>query len=241
MNEEHRFIASSCEGAMFCFSEGGVVTESLPVITYVTDPDLSLDEQRRVISRFVDCAALCPVRVAFRLPEVVDAEVVQLVDWFGAEYGPAERTGLLLPAWIHNRPSLIARYPDAGHWYPAAAIPPRGDYRQVRSIHSRKELDNAIQHGASDVVFGHVFTTQSHPGQEPRGLDALGGICSAARNISDRIALTAIGGITPENAHQVAELGVRSIAVMRSISRAMNIAETIRSFRNCWMDTEPGK
>ena len=79
-----------------------------------------------------------------------------------------------------------------------------------RSVHSVAEVEQASEDGAVDyLMFGTVFASESKPGLEPAGLTIL---AEAAR--ASRVALLAVGGITLENAAQVARAGADGFAAI---------------------------
>ncbi|MCL1853634.1 MAG: thiamine phosphate synthase [Peptococcaceae bacterium] len=83
------------------------------------------------------------------------------------------------------------------------------------SVHSVAEAVMAEACGASYVVAGHVFATDSKKWLEPRGVAFLADVCGAVR-----IPVYAIGGITPRNARDVMGCGAADVCVMSSLMRA---------------------
>jgi thiazole tautomerase (transcriptional regulator TenI) len=75
-----------------------------------------------------------------------------------------------------------------------------------------KEVQDAESGGATFALFGHIFSTSSKPGMEPRG-------CEVLKEISNQttIPLIAIGGIVPENVSTVLKHGASGVAVMSGI------------------------
>jgi len=86
------------------------------------------------------------------------------------------------------------------------AIAPAGFLMGV-SCHNAEELAQAEKEGADFVVFGPVFTTSSHPGAQPCGLDAL---ADAARLV--RLPIYALGGVTEQNAALCISAGAEGVA-----------------------------
>ena len=78
----------------------------------------------------------------------------------------------------------------------------------ARAVHNREEARKARDDGADFAVFGHVFETQSKPGQAGRGLDALRDVCSAAGPLP----IFALGGITPERIAEALGAGAYGVA-----------------------------
>lgn len=96
--------------------------------------------------------------------------------------------------------------------------------RVASSIHSYEEGQKALEDGADYVLYGHVFSTQSKRGMEPKGLEELRRITQLP------IPVIAIGGITPENTHQVLQAGAQGIAVMSGVLDAYNPLSAVRAY-----------
>ena len=77
------------------------------------------------------------------------------------------------------------------------------------SVHSPEAAKAAENLGADYVLAGTVFETDSHPGQQPGGLDHLRAICQATT-----LPVIAIGGITPENAKSCIQAGAYGVAAL---------------------------
>ncbi|MCW3790620.1 thiamine phosphate synthase [Paenibacillus sp. LS1] len=80
------------------------------------------------------------------------------------------------------------------------------------SVHSIDEAKIAEEQGADYLFFGHVYSTNSKPDLEPRGLYALDEVC---RGVS--IPVMAIGGIKPGNIHAIRSAGAQGVAVISNI------------------------
>lgn len=96
-----------------------------------------------------------------------------------------------------------------------------------RSVHSVAEGRVAWLDGASYLLYGHVFATNSKPGLAPRGLNELAVLVCAVR-----IPVLAIGGISSANARQVLETGCAGVAVMRAILNAPRPAHATTNLRH---------
>lgn len=102
--------------------------------------------------------------------------------------------------------------------------PPFGKFQRVGlSVHSFDEAVEADSIGADYVTFGHVFTTQSHPGEPPRGLEALADIVERLT-----IPVLAIGGITAANVGEVLATGCAGVVVMSAIADQADPAAATR-------------
>lgn len=80
------------------------------------------------------------------------------------------------------------------------------------SVHSIEEAKIAEERGADYLFFGHVYSTNSKPDLEPRGLCALDEVC---RGVS--IPVMAIGGIDPGNIHAIRSAGAQGVAVISNV------------------------
>jgi len=91
--------------------------------------------------------------------------------------------------------------------------PPFGRFARVGiSVHSLEEAIEAEALGADYVTFGHVFSSQSHPDEPGRGLDALAGIVERLA-----IPVLAIGGVDHANIGEVVATGCAGAVVISAI------------------------
>ena len=93
------------------------------------------------------------------------------------------------------------------------------------SIHTLRELEQAITDGASYVGIGPIFHTTSKQDVIQSSLTFL----QKARNAFPHIPVVAIGGITTENARLVRQAGADGIAVIREIVDSKNIVATVQN------------
>ena len=77
------------------------------------------------------------------------------------------------------------------------------------SVHSKEEAIQAQQLGATYLIAGHIYQTQSKPGIPPKGLDYLEEIVQAVE-----IPVYAIGGVTKERLPEVLTRGAKGAAMM---------------------------
>ncbi|GAB4074100.1 thiazole tautomerase TenI [Barrientosiimonas marina] len=94
------------------------------------------------------------------------------------------------------------------------------------SVHSVQEAVKAEANGADYVLYGHVFASGSKPGMEPRGLENLR---HAVRSAS--VPVIAIGGIAPENVHDVLDTGASGVAVLSGILLADNPVDAVQRYK----------
>jgi len=79
-----------------------------------------------------------------------------------------------------------------------------------RSVHSVDAAVRAEAEGADYVVFGSVFASASHPGQEVAGLAALERVAAAVR-----IPVLAIGGVGADRVAACLAAGAAGFAAIR--------------------------
>jgi len=77
------------------------------------------------------------------------------------------------------------------------------------SVHSVEEAQKAEEFGATFVIAGHIFDTQSKPGVPARGLDFLREVCGSVT-----VPVFAIGGITGDNAQSCVDAGAAGVCRM---------------------------
>lgn len=93
-----------------------------------------------------------------------------------------------------------------------------------RSVHSTDAARESA--GASYLVAGHVFETDSKAGRSPLGLDSFAEIVDASP-----VPVLAIGGITPERVPLVLERGAAGIAVLSPFTSKQTIRDRIAEYR----------
>ena len=104
-----------------------------------------------------------------------------------------------------------------------------------RSVHSLEGAVEAEAQGASFLVLGAIFTSDSKPGVEPAGIGLLE---EAARRVS--IPVLGIGGIDQSNAGQVIKAGGYGVAVIRSILASSNPAQATREIKQSMSAAKSG-
>lgn len=77
------------------------------------------------------------------------------------------------------------------------------------SIHSIDEAKEAEKLGASYLVAGHIFSTNSKKGVPPRGLAFLNKICKSVK-----IPVFAIGGISEDKMKPISTTGAKGVCIM---------------------------
>src|SRR5690625_7890514 len=80
------------------------------------------------------------------------------------------------------------------------------------SVHSVTEAIDQEKAGADYLLYGHVFTTDSKKGSDPRGVESLRAVIE---HVSIRV--VAIGGITRETVSSVIQAGANGVAALTGI------------------------
>jgi len=94
------------------------------------------------------------------------------------------------------------------------------------STHNLEQAIKAGAAGADYIGFGPVFGTKTKAdAEEAKGLEALREITNSVK-----IPVAAIGGITLENAKEVAKAGADAVAVISAIAKADDIKATTKRF-----------
>ncbi|WP_078381602.1 thiazole tautomerase TenI [Sutcliffiella halmapala] len=96
-----------------------------------------------------------------------------------------------------------------------------------KSVHSFEEVKQAEHEGADYVLYGHVYSTSSKEGLQPKGLSELVG-----KIASLSIPVIAIGGITPEKVFELKSCGVSGVAIMSGIMDAENVVEATKAYKS---------
>ena len=77
------------------------------------------------------------------------------------------------------------------------------------SVHSLTEADLAVD--ADFLIVGSVYQTSTHPGQAGSGIELVRELAAQGRPV------IAIGGITPERAHEVCDAGAWGVAAISAV------------------------
>ncbi|WP_143786595.1 thiamine phosphate synthase [Paenibacillus amylolyticus] len=101
------------------------------------------------------------------------------------------------------------------------------------SVHSIDEAKIAEERGADYLFFGHVYSTNSKPDLEPRGLYALAEVCSGVS-----IPVMAIGGIEPGNIHAIRSTGAQGVAVISNVWASVSPGQAAALLRQAIVATE---
>jgi thiamine-phosphate pyrophosphorylase len=114
------------------------------------------------------------------------------------------------------------------------------------SVHNQEEAALAIEHGASWLIAGHIYVTQSKEGLEGRGLDFLAQLCTLSSELSKREHLSSpppgcvrvygIGGINESNIKAIARTGAAGACLMSSLMLSPAPSALIRKLRASFMD-----
>jgi thiamine-phosphate diphosphorylase len=94
-----------------------------------------------------------------------------------------------------------------------------------RSVHSVAEAVEAGSEGADFVILGTIFESGSHPGRPGAGIALVRETAEQAA-----VAVTAIGGITPDRVAAVAAAGVHGVAVLAGVWHAADPAAAVAEY-----------
>ena len=94
------------------------------------------------------------------------------------------------------------------------------------SVHSVAEATEAVTLGATYLIAGHVFSTDSKKGVPPRGLSFLKQVCDAVP-----IPVFAIGGITSNDVNAIKSAGAKGVCIMSEAMTCENPAELAYMFQ----------
>jgi thiamine-phosphate diphosphorylase len=97
-----------------------------------------------------------------------------------------------------------------------------------RSVHTLAEARAADAEGGCDyLIFGTVFASRSKPADHPiAGVDALAAVCRGVR-----LPVLAIGGVTPQNAEEVARAGAAGVAAITLFENPASIRDVAEALR----------
>ena len=94
------------------------------------------------------------------------------------------------------------------------------------SVHSVEEATEAVTLGATYLIAGHIFSTDSKKGVPPRGLSFLKQVCDAVP-----IPVFAIGGITRNDVNDIKATGAKGVCIMSEAMTCENPAELAHMFQ----------
>ena len=97
------------------------------------------------------------------------------------------------------------------------------------SVHSVAEAVEAEALGASYVVAGHIYPTDSKKDTSPRGVSFLQQVCQAVS-----IPVFAIGGIDGNNVKEIMESGAQGCCSMSAAMICKNPGMWVKSFHACF-------
>ena len=101
-----------------------------------------------------------------------------------------------------------------------------------RSVHSVEGASEAQASGADFLLVGTMFSTRSHPGEEPSGP----GLLERIRAAGVGAPLLAIGGITADNVSQVMQAGADGAAVITAILASPNPERAASEIKSAMRD-----
>ena len=90
------------------------------------------------------------------------------------------------------------------------------------SVHSQDDAQVATDGGARWLVAGHVFETESHPGEKGRGPAFVADLATAFS-----LPIIAIGGVRPEHVAALRAAGAYGVAVIRGVWHASDAGAAV--------------
>lgn len=97
------------------------------------------------------------------------------------------------------------------------------------SCHSVEEAMEAQRLGCTYIMAGHVFATACKKNLEPRGVEFLKDICDAVD-----IPIYGIGGIGPENIHELKGSGIDGVCIMSGWMECQEPEEYMNELKKGW-------
>jgi thiamine-phosphate pyrophosphorylase len=95
------------------------------------------------------------------------------------------------------------------------------------SVHSTEEADLAIARGASWLIGGHIYATQSKDGLEGRGPEFLAELCKLSS-----VPVYGIGGINEHNITEIVKTGAAGACLMSSLMQSPDPSALISALKN---------
>lgn len=143
-----------------------------------------------------------------------------------------------VPLIINDDAALAARIGADGVHLGAAD----GRYEEARALlgaqriigltcsNSLDRVNAAAAAGADYVALGRFYPSRTKPDAPQAPLE----LAAEVRRLYPRLPLCAIGGITPQNAHQLIAAGVDWIAAVEGVFGAQDIRAAARDYRACF-------
>lgn len=191
-----------------------------------TDPDLPPREATDLAGAGIRGGA---THVVVRRPNDTPARVFQMA----TNLHPSESLGHWWKTLVHDRVDVaVTTFADGAvlrlNGIPGG--PAKGllgkDRMMGVSVHTIGQGRSARLQYADFLIFGHVYETESHPGEPGLGLDALADIVD-----DSYVPVIAIGGITADRVDEVLATGAAGVAVIRAVSRASDPEAAARQIR----------
>lgn len=96
------------------------------------------------------------------------------------------------------------------------------------SAHNLSEVQFAERTGCDYATCSPVFSTPTHPGLTPMGIDSLRDTCASVPNLP----ILALGGISPERVHECLDSGAYGVAVLSNLLDAHDPATRLAAYRD---------
>lgn len=206
------------------------MTESIPVLHAVTSDDIIirsdfLDRARRVMHAGGSRVAvhIRAQRLSGRLLHQLATTVAQMQRETGAWVIVNDRADVALISGARGV-QLTSRSMS-----PADARRSAPGLMVGASVHSLDDAREAADAGASWLVAGHVFETESHHGEPGRGSEFIAQLAAA-----HTIPTIAIGGVRPEHVSALRTAGAQGVAVIRGVWHASDAGAAVIDYLSAY-------
>lgn len=197
--------------------------DRIPVLHAVTSDEIILHPEFVERARRVMHAGGSRVAVHLRAPRLNGRRLYDLACRLAALQ---RETG----AWliVNDRADVALTSGARGVQLTSRSMSPAAARRSVptlfvgASVHSTADATEAVAAGVQWLVAGHVFETESHPGQEGRGTAFIERLAA-----DSSVPILAIGGIRPEHVRTLRDAGAYGVAVIRGVWHASDAGAAV--------------
>jgi thiamine-phosphate pyrophosphorylase len=204
----------------------------LPRVHAVTDRAALEDPKFRI--RLAAIAAVGPaVAVHARDRTGTDRALTETANRMMAHARPPEAS-----VFVNARPDIAQAIGAHGVQLGAGDLGLR-DARRVfvrgwigASVHSHREGEHAVEEGADFLLVGTIFPSSSHPDRPALGLSAIENMAGLG------LPIIAIGGMTPERAHEVRAAGAYGVAAVSALWGVADAGKATLALLQPWMNDD---
>lgn len=102
----------------------------------------------------------------------------------------------------------------------------------LQSVHSLSEAESAVASGAEGLLLGTIWDTATHPGRAASGPELIDRVARCG------VPVWAVGGVTPDRAHEAFDAGAWGVAAISAIWDATDVNRGALALLAPWRDTE---